>query len=247
MRRQGRSGSCCLASVGLLAQADNHSQSTNPVELFTCSYKGNNDRNDLDRVIAKYNKWADKHDQTYTAWVLTPNFVNANVTMDLGWIGAWEDGNAMGAGLDTWHENGLQSEFDKVISCDTHIAAASLNIKAPSAPSGDGVVSFSNCSVGEDATPESLVGAHTAISEYMGGKGSSAGVWLFFPNWGSGKMDFDYYRVISHENYTEAGKSNEIYNNGGGWMKAMELFDGITECDGGRVYSADLVRSAAAN
>lgn len=240
----------CILAAGFVStvQAEQHMEAMQsaPVEMFTCNYNGNSDRADLDRVISKYNKWADKNDQAYTAWTITPNYVNADISMDVGWLGAWPDGNAMGAALDTWAEKGLQADFDKVITCDSHIGASSINIKPPASEApGGGVVSFSSCSFGEDSNPEKLMGAHRAMAKFMGGKGSSAGVWLFFPNWGAGEMDFDYYRVIAHDNYTEAGKSAEIYNNGGGWQKAMEVFEGITSCDGPRVYSADLVRAGS--
>jgi hypothetical protein len=249
MKTTTLAGVCILAAgFANTVQADHHMEAAQaaPVEMLTCNYNDNSDRDDLDRVISKFNKWADKNDKSYTAWTITPNFVNADITMDVGWLGAWPDGNAMGVGLEAWDEKGLQAEFDKVMTCDTHIGASSINIKPPtSTPPGDGVISFASCTLDEDSSPEKLMGAHRAMAEFMGGKGSSAGVWLFFPNWGAGDMDFDYYRVIGHDSYTEAGKSTEIYNNGGGWQKAMEVFDGVSSCDGPRVYSADLVRTAS--
>ncbi len=57
-----------------------------------------------------------------------------------------------GTGLDTWQEKGLQAEFDKVLSCDMHMAVASVNIKPPKAdtPPDNAVVSFRSCTIAED-------------------------------------------------------------------------------------------------
>ena len=229
------------------ALADNHIEAPTffPVEMHTCNYVGNADRADLDRVIAKYNKWADKHDQTYSAWTLTPNFVNPKVTMDIGWLGAWSSGMNMGKSLDTWREKGNQADFDKVLSCDSHNGAAAVNVKP--LPEGDApegsLVTFSSCTLAEGITPDKAYESHLKMSAWWKSQESTAGTWLFYPGYGSGSTDMDYYVVAAYANYTELGKDFERFTNGGGWMKAAEFFDGVADCDGARVYEAKLVRS----
>lgn len=67
-----------------------------PVELFTCSFQDGKDMDDLNKVIARFNKWSDQHNPAYTAWVITPQFRSSDDEFQLGWIGAWADGTSMG-------------------------------------------------------------------------------------------------------------------------------------------------------
>jgi hypothetical protein len=239
----------CLLALGWNAplQADHHmvSDPAGQIELYTCKYVKNADRGDLDRVIDKYRKWADKNDDKYTAWLLTPNFANPDIDWDIGWMGAWPDGNTMGAGLDTWREKGLQADFDKVLSCNMHIAAASVNIKPPKNETSPEsvVVSFRSCTVAEDASFDDAFAGTQEMAKFMGSKGSSAGAWMFFPTMGSGKVEFDYFFVLGYENYKALGHDQEVIANGGGWQKSEELLGGKTSCDVPRVYSAELVRN----
>jgi hypothetical protein len=44
-----------------------------PVELFACSFNGRQDQDDLDAVIARWNRWMDeRNNDDYAAWTLTP-------------------------------------------------------------------------------------------------------------------------------------------------------------------------------
>jgi hypothetical protein len=237
----------CLMGLACNALADHHmaADKAQQVELFTCNYLDGADRGDLDRVIAKYNKWADKNDDKYTAWTLTPNFANPEVDWDIGWMGAWPDGQSMGAGLDTWMAKGLQSEFDKVLSCNMHIAAASVNIKPPKneTPPPTAVVSFRSCTMAEGADFEDVFESTQAMGKFMQGKGSTGGAWMFFPTLGAGDVKFDYFFVLGYENYAALGHDQEVISNGGGWQKRQELLGGKTSCDVPRVYTAELVRS----
>jgi len=82
------------------------------------------------------------------------------------------------------------------------------------------------------------------MAKYMGSKGSTAGAWMFFPTLGAGKVEFDYFLVLSYKNYKALGHDQEVFANGGGWQKHLELTGGKVSCDVPRVYSAELVRSA---
>jgi hypothetical protein len=240
-------GALLALTISGATWADNHAKAQQ-VEMFTCNYVGNKDRSDLDRVIDKFRKWSAENDTSYSSWVLTPNFVNADITMDIGWLGGWQDAATMGSSLDTWMAKGIQGEFDKVISCDTHSGAASVVIKAPANPDPQGgVVSFSSCKIPEGATAEDAMAAHTEMGKFMGSQGSSGGAWMFFPNYGTGSADLDYYFVVGWENYAAMGKSREIISNGGGYQKMRELYEGRVHCDVPRVYNADLVTAAAGN
>ena len=49
------------------------------------------------------------------------------------WLGAFRDGNAMGAGLQNWIENGaeLAAAYAEVVDCGAHVAFGSAMYKAP--------------------------------------------------------------------------------------------------------------------
>jgi hypothetical protein len=95
-----------------------------PIEIFTCSYNKGKDYDDLQRVIDKWNKWADENFPVpYTAWTMSPNFFSTEQDFDVIWLGAWQNGKDMGAGLEAWNSASgiaMNAEFEKVVDCDTH-------------------------------------------------------------------------------------------------------------------------------
>ena len=233
-----------------IAQADHHMEaeaaSFEPVEIFTCSYNDGQDQGDLDRVIGRYNKWADKNDKDYTAFVMTKGFTNSEQDFDILWLGVWDDGHKMGAGTDNFITNSgsLQAEFDKVLTCPVHQLNASVNIKPPmnETPPDTSVVTFSSCTLAEGKSPEDGFEAHTKWAAYLTENGSKAGMWILYPGIGSGDTDFDYYVVMAHPDYTSVGHDFELFGNGGGWRKAGEIFGGVVSCDGARAYNSRVVR-----
>ena len=70
-----------------------------PVEFFGCTYQDGKGLADLTKVADKFSKWSDKNDSGYSAWILTPQFAT-NLGLDVGWLGAWPSGEAMGKGMD---------------------------------------------------------------------------------------------------------------------------------------------------
>ena len=76
----------------------------------------------------------------------------------------------------------------------------------------------------------------------MGAKNSN---WLFFPMLGgSSEIDFDYWGVATFNSYTDFFAAYEIYVNGGGWQKGMELMNGVADCSmvSPSVWDVKLVR-----
>ncbi len=218
-----------------------------PVEMFTCKFQDGKDMSDLDKVTAKFNKWADKHDHGYSAWVITPQFRALEDGFDVGWIGSWPDGNAMGKGIDTWMadpDQSVSAEFDSVVDCsNSHVLMSSLALSAPEGPPNDGLVMFSSCTVDEDSNHEAAIAAHRKAGKAMRDKGMQMNAWIFYPSLGPGKMDFDYYLVSSFKNYAALGKGFEVYNNGGGWMERQKALDGVVSCDVPRVYDSKRIRA----
>ena len=45
-----------------------------PLEAFFCNMQPGKDMKDLQQVTDRFNKWSDKNDSGYSAWILTPRF-----------------------------------------------------------------------------------------------------------------------------------------------------------------------------
>ena len=220
-----------------------------PVEIFTCNFLKGKDRSDLDKVIARWNKWSDEQDPaSYTAWVLTPNFVASDIDFDVAWLGAWPTHADMGTSLQTWRDKGgkMNAAFFSVFSCDQHSSMAVLPLQAPSDPLEKSLVRFSDCTLAEGTGPEQALAAHRDFGKYMRSKGSDTLAWMFYPGMGAGKIDFNYKLVLGNSGYDSLGKDMDIIANGGGWMEAGKVFGGKTTCDSFRLYEADLVRNSTA-
>ncbi|MBT8101052.1 MAG: hypothetical protein KJO82_14955 [Gammaproteobacteria bacterium] len=124
----------CLSTS--IALADGHEiEEPNfvPVETFTCKFKDGADHDDLNDVIEEWNTYMDDEGvDNYFAATVQPHYVG-EFAFDIGWLGAWADGNAMGAGTDNWLSTGgeLNAKFLSVLDCQSHTNFASVNLKPP--------------------------------------------------------------------------------------------------------------------
>ena len=222
------------------------------VEGYMCNYREDQGRQDLDKVIAKWNDWMNSNNSApYSAWILTPMFASTNTPADFVWLGAWQNGKEMGASLQTWAEKGddLMAEFDEVMDCMEHSNFASLNLQPPVKgwPGKTGIVSFTNCTVAEDGTIEEAVEAHQTLAQNRFSQGSKSGAWAFFPGSGHNNPDWHYKVVTSYGDLNEWGAAWERYTNGQGWLAARELTAGVVSCDSPRVYQSATVRDGGVN
>lgn len=214
-----------------------------PVELFTCTYNNRQDPDDLDRVIDKWNDWADGIGlDDYAAWTLTPYYYGPEQEFDMIWLGAGKDAVALGAAQDSYLANneGLQDDFEEVISCDAHSNFASINFKAPpeGATPANSVLTFSDCKYKEGATFESLSTAMAEWSQYLSDAGSIAGIWHWYPAYGGGGEEFSFKWLEAYANLADLGADYERYGNGGGFATYGRLMGHLIECDSSRAYLA---------
>ena len=221
-----------------------------PVEAFFCKFQPGKGMADLMPVAQRFAKWADQNDSSYSAWILTPAFGQFTELPQVIWLGANPTGNDMGKGQDTWRKSGgdLQKAFDSVIACGAHSVASSVPINVPDGNPGDGVVMFTQCSVDDDGDYMKVVAAHKQYSKAMRALGAKNSNWLFFPMIGApAEMDFDYWGVSTFPSWSDFFAAYEIYVNGGGWQKGMELLNDVAECDSGSpsVWDVKLVRQGA--
>jgi hypothetical protein len=231
-------------SASMPAAADNHAEAdVDPVELYICSLKEGKSMDDADKLDARYKKWADKNDKDYSAWRMTPVFRSMDEPFGFGYIGSWNSGANMGAGVDAWPgtNDGLGEDYAEVMDCSRALVASAA-VHAPNGPPKDGLVWFSSCTVDEDSSEQAAYEAHKKSAKAMEAKGSKAQSWLFYPSLGFGKVDFDYYQVVTFNNATELGEGFDMYYNKGGWKDAAGAMGGVAECDSPRVYSVTNIR-----
>lgn len=236
----------CLALVagsgGVVAEED--AMLVIPVALLTCSYNENKGPDDLDKVVDKWNKWADKKGiDDYAAWTLTPYYYGPEQKFDFIWLGAGKDAIALGRGQDTYiaDNDGIAVAFDEVTICDAHVNFASISYKATpkGATPANTVLTFSDCSYQEGATFDSLSEAMGKWSKHLSDGGSNAGVWHWYPAYGGGQEEFDFKWLESFENLADLGADYERYGNGRGFETYRELLSDKISCDSSRAYLAE--------
>lgn len=218
-----------------------------PVEIFGCNWVGGAGMDDLDRVIAAWNRWMDQNDQNdYAAFVLTPHFTAASFEYDVGWFGVWRNGDAL-AGEQLWLTQGasINEDFGEVVDCPLHQAMAIAQVRdIGEVAEGDIVpVEFTNCTINEGRTgPE----AHAAIIEYanyMAEQGSRSGHWVLRVGPGEEPdATYSFKWLSAYPSWAEAGRDFERFFNGGADAVLGDLTGRIFSCDPARLYDTRLVR-----
>lgn len=235
-----------------LALADSHEETDEgpnfvPVETWACNYNDGKSLGDLVAFAEKFNAWLDEEEYTdYFAAVVTPSYFGEK-KMDVGWLGAWSDGNAMGAGTDMWlaYEGDLAAEFVSIVDCGAHTQFASMMIKTPPDDESDDqnfVLDFTNCSVKDGVEFDSVLEAMDTWASYQEEHGFRNGTWIMFPIYGESDTDYGFKVVNSHDSHTTFGAGFELMGNGGHWRKSSELFEDLLDCDIARVYDAIQIR-----
>ncbi|KPK38896.1 MAG: hypothetical protein AMJ69_07080 [Gammaproteobacteria bacterium SG8_47] len=219
-----------------------------PVELYACNFQEGKNDADLAKVIEQWNKFADDSDMDdYAAWLLTPFFHTTEQDFDIIWLGAFRDGNAMGAGLQNWVANGqeMAAAFAKVVDCGAHVAYSSAMYKAP--PGGNapesGFITMMDCKLNEGQRYTDIKAAELKWADYLAKSGSKVAYYHWMPMFGGGDADFDYKVVSAYPDFKEIGSDVENFANGGGRDVSNEVFGDIDECDDARVYVTRNIRS----
>lgn len=220
-----------------------------PVELFACEFMDGMALKDLNKVNERFNKWADKNDMAYAAWVLFPQFRSSGIEMDFLWVGSWGDGVSMGSGLDAWmnevkQDGQLVQDYADVMDCSAgHVLMSSVEINAPEGPPVDGNVWLSQCSLADGKTGMDALAAHGKVAAALGGMGISSSSWAFFPALGLPDADYDYLQVVAHKNYAHLGANYDKYYMEGGVQKAQAILGEVAQCKSPNLFDAVTVRS----
>jgi hypothetical protein len=233
-----------------VAQDDAEEPSIVPVEIWACSYNDGKGRADLDAVIDEWNDWMDEEGQTnYYAAILEPAFFGER-NLDIGWLGVYPDGNAMGAGTDHWISKGgdVNDSFGEVISCGQHAMFATMEMRDPGEPEegdDDFVLAFSNCSINEGKTFEDVQAAQELWNAYGAEHGFTGGAWVMWPIWGENvEADYDFKFLGSADDFTALGANYQLMADGH-WRKNNEIWDGLLDCDSTRIYASTAIRRMA--
>ena len=246
-------GILTLVSAGHVEAQDNDRLAKFvPTELWACNYNEGHGSDDLDAVAGKWSAYMDESEaDAYAAWTLTPQYFSDEQDFDVLWLGAWTDGNAMGQGRDNYHATGgaIMAEFGKVMDCGAHLGFVSRAYKLPpdndAGPQNTGVITFTNCSMEEGATYDTVVAGLSAWAKTLGDNGSESAMYQWWPAYGGGgESTFDFKLLGIHANHASLGADLELVGNGGLWRKRMELVGEQFDCDVSRVYDAKLRRAA---
>lgn len=223
-----------------------------PTELWACKFNEGRGSADLDAVADKWNAYMDENESdAYAAWTLTPQYFSTEQDFDVLWLGAWKDGNAMGQGRDNYHATGgeVMAEFSRVLDCGAHVGFVSRAFKLP--PYDDAgapdmsVLTFTDCSIKEGATYDTVVAGLSAWAKELGDNGSEGAMYQWWPAYGGGgEKKSDFKLLGAHANHASLGADLELLSNGELWRKRMELLGGQFDCDVSRVYDAKLRRAA---
>src|SRR6185436_2964302 len=204
-----------LATTGAQAQ-QNQPAPTPVVEIYPCTYRGDNDIDNLHTVTTRFNTWADRNkDISYTAFLATPYAYSADLEADVLWLGAWPNGAAMGVSEARYQTQGgdISTAFDAVVDCNAHSLYAEVVINQPATPPPqNGVATFEDCKVHEGRTDEEAIAALRQWAEYTKSRGSDAFSAILFPLAGlPNNADYTFKRVTSFDSMEAFGKFTDIY------------------------------------
>ena len=221
-----------------------------PVETWTCDFRDGQTLEDLQGVTAEWNELMDDEGvDYYFAALVLPNYFG-EFMFDVGWLGAWKDGNMMGAGVDMWLAKGgeVGDKFNEVCNWKSHTNFASTNIKSPGDDEEDDktfVLSFSNCSAKEGKKFDDVMAGMNAWAEYATEHGFQNSIWMMFPVYGESDSDYNFKLLEGHDDHAAFGADYELMGNGGHWRKNSEMLNDLIDCDIARVYDGMTVRDWA--
>jgi len=170
------------------------------------------------------------------------HYAGPDQDFDFAWLGAWKDGNAMGAGWGDYLANAgeVQAGFDAVATCQAANNFGSVRHKAPSegTPS-DGVMVFSDCKLSEGVSSSMHAANMKRWVAVLDEAGIDAGIFHWYPIFGGGgESPFDYKSVTTFADYKAFGNMYQTMTNGGLYMKRNAIFGDSVSCDVGRVYNS---------
>ena len=240
-----------ISAICVKAQDEDRMAKFVPTELFACDYREGKGPGDLDAVVDQWNAYMDEREaDSYRALTLTRQFFSPEQNFEVLWLGAATDGNAYGQGRDDYHATGAESmaAFASVVDCNAHVGFASRAIKFPpnldARPPENAVVTFTDCTIKEGATYDTVLEGLLAWGKTLDDNGSDAALYQWWPVYGGGDAEFDFKILGVYPSYASLGAEFDRVANDGLWRKRMELVGSQFDCNESRVYDATLRRDA---
>ena len=220
-----------------------------PVDIFSCKYNEGKGPADLDAAVDAWNAFMDESgNDSYAAWTMTKHYYGPDQDFDFAWLGAWSDGNAMGAGMDNFYNNGgeVAAGFAAVADCNGTGNFASIRHRAPAGGTpADSVILFWDCKLADGVSNAMMGEKMKEWSAALDDAGMTQGMFHWFPVFGGGgEPEFDFKSIAVFENHTEFGKMYQAMTNGGLAQTRNAIFGDVVDCDLGRAYNAELRRAA---
>jgi hypothetical protein len=221
-----------------------------PVDLFACTYNEGKGPADLDTAADAWNAYVDDSDQkdAYAAWTLTKHYAGEEQDFDVIWLGAWKDGNAMGAGWQNYLETGgdAAAGFASVMDCGAPNNFGSVRHRAPPGGTpGNGVMVFSDCTLADGVTSAMHAVNMKKWVAVLDEAEVESGIFHWYPIFGGGgDTGFDFKSISVFADHVAFGDMYQKMTNGGLYRKNRAIFRDSVSCDVARVYNAQNRRSA---
>ena len=241
-----------MAALMTIAISPVNAQSSMPqmgaAESWGCQMNEGKSAEDLMEVVDDWNDWADDNElNAYSAWILNPIFkADSDFVREAGWFGFTPNFTEMGKGLHAWMTKGqkLNARFNDVWTCGWHSESATMLVRPPASNPSSAIVSFSDCSLKDGATPADLMAAAAKWNTYLDEQEVMAAIAYHFPGHGNPTdMDADMKVSVWRPSLETYGRDADIYVNGGGLQANNAIFGDIMSCDSPRMYAATLIRS----
>ena len=223
--------------------ADHHgAPRTSALELYFCSFADGKDMGDLKKVAAGWDRWVDSNfTESYNAYILSPVLINgADFPYDSLWLGVAENQQAMGKVMDDWSAKGgeWQQKFDAASKCDSHALLTSMEVRPYDKLGQAGYLQVSACQFKPGAGFAELAAVDKKWNAWMDKNAMPGGIYRWIPGVGAQRADkSDFYGVYVAESLADRGQAHDMMM-AGGFQVWNSLYDGISDCDNPRVWSA---------
>ena len=208
-----------------------------PLEMWACSFKDRKDQDDMDAV---YKMISEETDTPYGAWQMNPYLVGNRIEdFDFIYIGAWPNGNVMGADIANLFSGqyASSSAWGEVVDCMGSMYTG-INIKPnPDVEDGHYFLSVSDCNSGHGVSNGQAVNGIRRYADYLEENGQSLGVHVWFPAHGGGEADFDFKLLYVYGGPGAWGDAWQWRVNNMAVQARRNYMDGVVSCDESRLYS----------
>ena len=156
-----------------------------PMEGVQCKFNEGKGFKDLDRVVAKWNKYMDQSvaegNPDYTAYLLTPYMVNeSEVDLDFVWLGMWSNFSDLRGITQYFSEaSNIERDFNNLSTCKTRQLAPTLEVRElkVSAHNEEGnIVQIRSCT--NLGSPQETLVAYQELNQRMDNIDSDMGLSL---------------------------------------------------------------------